>query len=216
MTARRPRLLLAVLGTHTEVGKTWVGCALLREMRSRGLQVAARKPVQSYAANDPSTDADALAGATGERSTTVCAAARRYALPLAPPMAADALGAPRITAADLLTELHWPEGMDLGLVETVGGPRSPLAHDADSLEFAAQLHADVALLVADAGLGTLNAVRLSLAALQPRPFPQVVVHLNRFDTANDLDQRNRGWLREVDGVDATVDVPALAARLLRT
>ena len=44
----RPRLLIGVLGTHTEVGKTWVSAQLLAQARSRGLRVAARKPVQSF------------------------------------------------------------------------------------------------------------------------------------------------------------------------
>ena len=62
----RPRLLIGVLGTHTEVGKTWVSSHLLAHARSRGLRVAARKPVQSYEADQASTDAQQLSSATGE------------------------------------------------------------------------------------------------------------------------------------------------------
>jgi adenosylmethionine-8-amino-7-oxononanoate aminotransferase len=47
------------------------------------------------------------------------------------------------------------------------------------------------LLVADAALGTINAVRLSLAALAEH---RVVVALNRYDRADDLQRRNRAWL----------------------
>ena len=49
------------------------------------------------------------------------------------------------------------------------------------------------MLVADAGLGTINSVRLSVGALAgPRG---LVVFLNRFDAADDLHRRNRDWLR---------------------
>ena len=44
----RPALLIGVVGTNTEVGKTWVASRLLAALKARGLRVAARKPVQSY------------------------------------------------------------------------------------------------------------------------------------------------------------------------
>jgi dethiobiotin synthetase len=71
---------------------------------------------------------------------------------------------------------------------------------------------DIVLLVADAGLGTLNSVRLSVDAL-PDVAPVVVV-LNRYDEGNDLHVRNRRWLVEEVGL-AVVTMPggeeALAA-----
>jgi dethiobiotin synthetase len=54
------------------------------------------------------------------------------------------------------------------------------------------------LLVADAGLGTLNAVRLSAEALRQVPALLVVV-LNRFDSATELHVLNRNWLRGAGG-----------------
>jgi dethiobiotin synthetase len=49
------------------------------------------------------------------------------------------------------------------------------------------------VLVADGGLGTINAVRLNTEALAPLGVPTVVV-LNRFDAGSDLHQRNLEWL----------------------
>ena len=124
-------------------------------------------------------------------------------------MAADALGRARIVAADLAGELSWPAtGVAVGLVETAGGVRSPQAHDADAVAFIAALDPDVILLVADAGLGTINAVRLSVDALSGRGAPgadvvsgaTVIVVLNRFDMSDDLHRRNRNWLTGQDGM----------------
>ena len=70
--------------------------------------------------------------------------------------------------------------------------RSPQAHDGDVVALAGLLAPDIVLLVADAGLGTLNSVRLSVDAL-PDAAPVVVV-LNRYDEGNDLHVRNRRWL----------------------
>ena len=61
----RPRRLVVIAGTGTEVGKTWVGCRVLELARKRGWKVAARKPAQSFGA-DQSTDAELLSMATGE------------------------------------------------------------------------------------------------------------------------------------------------------
>jgi dethiobiotin synthetase len=205
----RPRLLIAVIGTHTEVGKTWTSSHLLAYARLKGLRVAARKPVQSYEADQISTDAQQLSSATGEAVTDVCPDHRNYPLALAPPMAADLLQRPRIFLKDLVEEITWPAGIDIGLVETVGGPRSPLAHDGDSLDLLRELKPDSVVLIADAGLGTLNAVRLSIAAMTPI---DPVVLLNRYDAANELHRMNRAWLEERYAVSVVSDVESLLAR----
>ena len=208
-----PARTLCVLGTHTEVGKTWVSVQLLTLARSQGLRVAARKPVQSFEAHATQTDAELLAQATGESEADVCPAHRHYPLALAPPMAADLLQRPRILLDELLHELHLPESLDLALVETVGGLLSPLAHDADSVDLARRLRPCRMILVADAGLGTLNAVRLSLECLSPL---SAVVFLNRFDTDNELHRLNRQWLIERYGAAVETTIDGLWTRVCRT
>ncbi|HEX7133215.1 MAG TPA: aminotransferase class I/II-fold pyridoxal phosphate-dependent enzyme, partial [Iamia sp.] len=207
----RPTTLVAVLGTGTEVGKTWVAARLLAALRAQGLTAAARKPAQSAEPDDPApSDADVLAGATGEDPEAVCPAHRRYARAMAPPMAAAALGLPGFTVADLVGEVTWPAGVDVGLVETAGGGASPAADDGDSLDLVRALRPDHVVLVADAGLGTINGTRLTVAAL--RLTTPLTVVLNRFDDADPLHVANRDWLRTREGLDVVVDVEALAVR----
>lgn len=204
----RPDRLVAVLGTGTEVGKTWVSAAALTRLRrGAGVRVAARKPVQSFGPCDVETDADVLALATGEAPEEITPRHRWYAMAMAPPMAAAFLGLPVPRLDELVAELAWPDGAEVGVVETVGGPRSPIADEADSADLAAAVEPDLAVLVAHAGLGAINATRLSAPAC-PQP---LVVFLNHFD-GGDLHDRNRRWL-EAEGFDVLVDVAALAARL---
>jgi len=202
----RPKHLIGILGTHTEVGKTFVTAGWLAHLRAQGFTVAARKPVQSFHESDTTTDATQLAHATGEAEIQVCLPHRRYALAFAPPMAADALRRPRIEMSELLTEMVWPADVDVGVVETVGGLRSPLAHDGDSIELLIQLQPNGIVLVADAGLGTLNAVRLSLGCL---PKVKTLVFLNRYDATNELHRLNRRWLHERDAVQTAVTIQEL-------
>jgi dethiobiotin synthetase len=206
----RPSLLIGVIGTSTEVGKTWVTAQLLATLKLRGTRVAARKPVQSYGPDEIDTDAARLAGASGEEVTEICPAHRWYPLALAPPMAANALGRGPVKISELTQEIHWPVEADIGFVETVGGVRSPLACDGDSLELLRRLEVDQMLLVADAELGVINAVRLTMAAVGSTP---TVVYLNRFNPDNELHELNRRWLIEQDQLTVITDVHSLAVAI---
>ncbi len=205
--------VLLIAGTGTDVGKSWTAAALARTLRARGRSVAARKPAQSFDARDGLTDRDVLAAATGEAPAAVCPDHRCYPVPLAPPMAARHLGLASFTIAELVAELAWPGGADVGLVETAGGIRSPLAMDGDTADLARSLRPDATILVADAGLGTINAVRTCIGALRVARVAEPVVHLNRFDpdAPLDLHARNRDWLRDVDGLRVTTSIDELAA-----
>ena len=202
--------MVLVAGTATEVGKTFVAAALLVRLAAAGSRVAARKPAQSYAPGDLRTDADVLAAATDDDPTAVCPRHRWYETPMAPPTAAEALGRASITVADQVTELDWPDAVDVGVVETAGGVRSPIAGDGDCASLASALGPDLVVLVADAGLGTINAVRLSAGAVAPLP---LVVLLNRFDPTEELHERNRRWLAGRDGYDVVTTVAALGERV---
>ncbi len=209
-----PARLIVVIGTATDIGKTWVGGEVIRRLVDDGQRVAARKPAQSFdPADDGPLDAEVLGAASGEPATTVCPPHRTYPVPMAPPMAAAVLGDRAATLDELLGELVWPEDpVDIGWVETVGGPRSPIGADGDAVDLIARLDPDVVVLVADAGLGTVNAVLLSHAPFTGR---RVVTHLNRYDDTNDLHRRNLDWLRTREGLEVTSDLEALTAALLR-
>lgn len=198
--------LVGVVGTATDVGKTWVASRWLALLRAKGLRVAARKPVQSYAIDATQLDANVLAAATGEAVDAVCKPHRCYELPMAPPIAADLLGRPRIQLDDLVAEIAWPNDIDVGLVETVGGACSPLAHDADSVDLLTALSVADVLLVADAGLGTINAVRLTLARLAGF---RTTVFLNRFDRDSPTHVANLEWLERHDRLRVLTDVTDL-------
>jgi len=207
----RPARLVLVAGTGTEVGKTWVSAALLGHWRVLGCRVAARKPAQSFEEGSGPTDAEALGAASGEPPERVCPAHRWYPVPMAPPMAAEALGLPPFTVADLVAELEWEPGTDLGLVECAGGVRSPQADDGDLCDVAAAVEPDAVVVVADAGLGTITAVRHAVNALATVPGGIEVV-LNRFDPESELHRRNLDWLRRRDGLTVTaVDGNAMLA-----
>jgi dethiobiotin synthetase len=226
-----PERLVLVCGTGTEVGKTWVAASLLEELRGRGLSVAARKPAQSFDVDleadqlGERTDAEVLGQASGEDPDMVCLPARSYHRAMAPPMAAEMLGLAPFTVDDLADELRWPEPpVAVGLVEMAGGVRSPQASDGDAVDLGRLLRPQIVLLVADAGLGTINSVRLSAEALSPLvgdssapdhgdgASASLVVALNRFDQDHDIHRRNRQWLTGRDGFEV-VTLPGGSSHL---
>lgn len=209
----RPRQVVVVTGTGTEIGKTWVAAQLIASLREAGVTVAARKPAQSFVAGETVTDADVLAQASGEAPDVVCPRDRRYPVPMAPPMAAEALGLEPPSLSGLAREIEdgWPDAqVDIGIVEGAGGVASPQATDGDTADLARALRAERAVLVADAGLGTINLVRMSIAALAPVP---VLVFLNRYEASDGLHRANRTWLQERDCLEVVVDVGVLAGAI---
>jgi dethiobiotin synthetase len=210
-------MLVVITGTGTDVGKTWYGAALARALHSRGVGVIARKPVQSFDVGDDTakkTDADVLADATGRPAVEICPEHRWYPCAVAPPMAAEILGRPPFTIADLaieqLSTLESASASAIVLVEGAGGPRSPLADDGDTVDLANALDADAVVLVSDARLGAINAVRLAAAPFAPRP---LIVALNRYDAADDLHCRNAAWLQTREGLEVVTSPEALAVVL---
>lgn len=210
----RPHLLVVVAGTGTDIGKTWTTVRLAEMLRSEhSLDVAARKPAQSFENTDAKTDAALLATATGVEPYDVCPEHRWYPLALAPPMAADALAVPNINLSDLLAEVDssWPgRAPDIGFVELAGGVRSPIAHDADGVDLTHGLRPQVVVVVADSGLGAINSVRLTCDALRGH---RVIVLLNRFDDGNWLHRANRDWLVAHHDIETTTSVEELASTI---
>ena len=148
--------MIVVTGTDTGVGKTIVSAALATLAQER---VAYVKPAQTGADDDAATVAR-LAGV----ETHVLA---RYPEPLAPATAARRAGLPPITPAAVA---DYVRGLDaeLVLIEGAGGLLVRFDDDGGTLaDVAALLDAPV-VVVARAGLGTLNHTALTLEALDAR------------------------------------------------
>ena len=209
---RMPDATVVVTGTATEIGKTWLAARLARTLRAEGVEVAARKPVMSFDPSDERTDARILSEAGGESETLVCPPHRRYERAMAPPMAADALGRPRISIEDLVDELGLPPS-GVALVEGVGGVRSPLAHDGDTISLIERVDPDYVIVVAPAGLGAINDVLTTRDTLgDGRP---LIFFLNRFDTSDDIHVRNLAWLRDRESVPLAVTTRRVAGCILK-
>jgi dethiobiotin synthetase len=152
-------LIIVVSGTTTGVGKTWLSCALARELAKRG-RVVAIKPVETGG----SDDGERLAAATGQASPK--RALVRLREPLTPALAAEREGVTLDFDALVADVKRAADGFDFAIVEGAGGLFSPITYSADITTLAHALGPDVAVvLVASDTLGTISAVHTAVQCM---------------------------------------------------
>ncbi|CAN5856951.1 dethiobiotin synthase [soil metagenome] len=157
---------LFITGTDTGVGKTFVSCALVRAARAAGHSVFAFKPIETGCVDGVGEDQTALAAAAGD----VVRGTYRLALPAAPWVAAQAerveIDLERIQS-DLVAGAACADRV---LVEAAGGWRVPITATGDTGALARVCGLPV-LVVARAGLGTINHTLLTIDAIQRDELP---------------------------------------------
>ncbi|NGN62848.1 ATP-dependent dethiobiotin synthetase BioD [Streptomyces sp. A7024] len=164
-----------VSGTGTEIGKTVVTAALAAVAVAAGRSVAVLKAAQTGVAPGEPGDVAEVARLAGSVTGVELA---RYPEPLAPGTAARRCGLAPVRpgevaeAAEKLAAAH-----DLVLVEGAGGLLVRYDADGGTLADAAALVGAPVIVVAAAGLGTLNVTELTTEALRSRGIecPGVVV-----------------------------------------
>ena len=180
--------LIVVSGTGTGVGKTVTTAAVAALARSRGERVAVVKPVQTGEPPGTPGDLGTVAALTGVTDRHELA---RFPDPLSPEAAARTAGRPPLDlrrAATYIAALA--EDRQHVIVEGAGGLL--VRYDAAGstiADLAAMLAAPV-LVVAEAGLGTLNHTALTLEALAARKLACAGVVIGSWPAQPDLAERS--------------------------
>lgn len=176
-----------VTGTDTGVGKSQVAGALLSLMADRGLWPFAFKPYETGVTSIPE-DAAWLRKCGGDWQPLDSVCVHRMKKPVAPAAAGVAPWAKTVAAFEKL------RGKPV-VVEGAGGLRVPLDPTHDIVDLAAFTKLPI-VLVARAGLGTLNHVALSLDLLAARKLPVCAVVLVKSTRGRDASEAdNPKWLR---------------------
>ncbi|WP_018546674.1 dethiobiotin synthase [Streptomyces sp. LaPpAH-108] len=204
--------VLVITGTGTEVGKTVTTAAVAATARAAGRSVAVLKAAQTGVRPGERGDADEVARLAGPLTTAELA---RYPEPLAPGTAARRAGMAPVrpqevaeAAAKLATE-H-----DLVLVEGAGGLLVRFDAAGGTLADAAVLLGAPVLVVAPAGLGTLNSTELTARELRLRQLELIGVVIGSWPKDPDLAARcNVADLPEVAGAPLLGAIPAGAGTL---
>jgi dethiobiotin synthetase len=175
-----------VTGTDTGVGKTIATAALAAAATEAGLRVAVVKPGQTGIATDEESDADAVTRLAAPATVRTLAA---YPDPLAPLTAARVAGLAPLVLADVLAGVEeLATAHELVLVEGAGGVLVSMGDGGWTIADLAIALGAPAVVVARAGLGTLNHTALTLEALERRGVPARVV-IGAWPDAPDLVHR---------------------------
>ena len=197
-------------GTDTEIGKTFITCALLHRARQLDLQAAGIKPVAA------GTDA-----AGRNEDVENIRAASNVTLPrkVINPCCLSAAIAPHLAAAEEGVTIDFApilaacasaiQKADLLIVEGVGGFRVPLGVDHDSADLAVALGLPV-ILVVGLRLGCLNHALLTAEAIAARGLTLAGWVANRIDPDMLRAEDNIAALRERLGAPLLGSVPRIA------
>lgn len=125
-----------VAGTDTDVGKTYVACRILEDLRMRGEHVGAYKPAASGARSREASDAYQLWVAIGKSVAEDMVNPQSFTAPLAPPVAAEL--EQRTVDEELLIAgvERWSGHCDILIVEGAGGLMSPISWNLTNADLA--------------------------------------------------------------------------------
>lgn len=204
-----------VTGTDTDVGKTVIAAGLTAALRSRGVQAGYFKPVQSGCPEENgeliATDAQLAQRLAGLAEPQALVTPVRLRLPLAPAVAAAEAGI-RIDLEDLARAYReLASRYDFLVVEGAGGLYVPLVDNRFLvLDLARWLGLPV-LVVARAGLGTINHTVMTVKTVEQAGLPVVGIIINQYPERPNLAARtNPGVIEAVSGRPVLARVPVIA------
>lgn len=204
---------LFITGTGTDVGKSFVSGLIVKKLRESGLSAAYYKAAMS--GNDRRPDGTLIPGdaryvketsGIGQPLEEMCPYV--YENALSPHLAARLEGGP----VDLNRVLRGFEAVcrDYRFVtmEGSGGILCPLRFDREELWLVDVVRACGlgCLLVADAGLGTINAVGLTAFYLKEQGIPLKGIIFNRFQPGNEMHEDNVKMCEHLTGVKTVARV----------
>ena len=174
-----------ITGTGTDVGKTYVTACVIKAMREKGIQAGYYKAAVSGAASIAESDAGFVKRFCNLPQEDESLLSYLYETPVSPHLIAEKEQRPvslDVVKRDFLKVAAQHEVM---VMEGSGGILCPLTRHADGrllmLEEVIQALALPCLVVADAGLGTINATVLTIEHLQRVQIPIVGVILNHYE-----------------------------------
>ncbi len=196
MTLIQPGIFIT--GTNTDVGKTFVGVGIAKQLSKQNVKVIPRKPIESGCRMHDGEliphDATALKKAANYQGALSEICPYRFKPPISPARAAH-LVSEALTTQQLVNICLQGSEDGFLLVEGAGGFYSPLAEDGLNADFAAALQLPVLLVAADR-LGAINHVLLSTEAIRSRGLQLIGVVLNAVDDKQNEEMDNSADLRE--------------------
>jgi dethiobiotin synthetase len=179
--------VIVLTGTNTGVGKTVVAAAIAALTVADRRRVAVLKPAQTGVTEDQPGDLEVIRALAGHLTTRELA---RFPEPLAPETAARRAGLPAPAPSEIAAAAgELARNHDLVLVEGSGGLLVRFDRAGATIADVAWSLGAPVLIVAQAGLGTLNATALTAEALRHRGIACAGVVIGEWPAEPDLAAR---------------------------
>ena len=198
---------LFITGTGTDVGKTYVTGLILKKLRESGKNAAYYKAAMSGNMRDPAgrlIPGDALRVKTmsgiGQPLESMCPYV--YEAAVSPHLASRMEGNPVQLSLVRQTFQQICRQYDYVTMEGSGGILCPLRFDEEKLlldDLVEELGL-ASLIVADAGLGTLNSVALTAKYMQAKGLTVKGIILNEFHPEDTMEEDNRFMCEAMTGL----------------
>lgn len=198
-----------LIGTGTDVGKTYVSALLVKALCASGLNTGYYKAAISGAPDLARSDAGYVKRVAGIPQPEDTLVSYLYHTAVSPHLAARLEGNP-VELMRVAEDFHRvKESHDFVVVEGSGGILCPVRDDAGVSLFLEDIIKALGLdtlLVADAGLGAINAAGLTAFYLKQKQIPVTGLLLNRFNNSL-MHTDNRAMIERLTGLSTLACIP---------
>ncbi|MEI0563224.1 dethiobiotin synthase [Brachyspira pulli] len=194
---------LFITGTGTDVGKTYVSALIAKQLKDDGLDIGYYKAALS--GSNEITDSDAWyvkekANLTDSYDEMV---SYTYKHAYSPHLASQIEGNP--VEMKVIKEAYKDisKRHDYMIVEGSGGIICPIRYDKDKKIFLEDIIKELdipSVIIADAGLGTINSTVLTIEYMMKRKLKINGVILNKFEISNVMHEDNKQMIEEMTDI----------------
>ena len=194
---------LFITGTGTDVGKTYVSALIAKQLKDDGLDIGYYKAALS--GSNEITDSDAWyvkekANLTDSYDEMV---SYTYKHAYSPHLASQIEGNPIEMKVIKEAYKDISKRHDYMIVEGSGGIICPIRYDKDKKIFLEDIIKELdipSVIIADAGLGTINSTVLTIEYMMKRKLKINGVILNKFEISNVMHEDNKQMIEEMTDI----------------
>ena len=192
-----------ITATGTDIGKTYVSGLLAKHMKDKGLNIGYYKAALSGSHDVSDSDAWHVKEKAELPDSYNEMVSYTYKHAYSPHLAAQIEGNPPDIDVIKRAYLDISAKHDYMIVEGSGGIICPIRYDDNKKIFLEDIIKELnipSLIIADAGLGTINATVLTIEYMRNKNLKINGLILNRFETENEIHDDNKKMIEEMTGI----------------
>ena len=192
-----------ITATGTDIGKTYVSGLIAKHMKDKGLNIGYYKAALSGSLDITDSDAWYVKQQADLLDSYDEMVSYTYKHAYSPHLAAQIEGNPPDIKVIKNAYKNIDNRHDYMIVEGSGGIICPIRYDDDKKIFLEDIIKELdlpCLIVADAGLGTINSAVLTIEYMKSKKIKIKGIILNRFEEANVMHEDNKEMIEKITNI----------------